>query len=70
MGASNDIKFGFGYRTAEAISGTLYPGNQILAIENSPTDLRAQVFRQGLGSNKAFYTDLYAGDTISKGRAT
>ena len=70
MGASNDLKFGFGYRTAEALSGTLYPGNEILAIENSPTDLRAQIFRQGLGSNKAFYTDLYVGDTISKNRVT
>ncbi len=70
MGASHDIKFGFGYRTAEAISSTVYPGNMILAIENSPTDLRAQVYRQAYGSNKAFYTDFYVGDTISKNRVT
>jgi hypothetical protein len=48
-----------------ATSGTLWPGNGILAIENSPTDLRAQVFRQGFGGNKANYLDFYVGDTIT-----
>jgi len=70
MGATHDLKFGFGYRTAEALSAQVYPGNMILAIENSPTDLRAQVYRQALGSNKAYYTDFYVGDTIAKSRAT
>jgi hypothetical protein len=42
----------------------------ILAIENSPTDLRAQVFRQGFGGNRADYLDFYAGDTISMNRLT
>ena len=67
---SHDVKYGFGYRTATATSGTLWPGNGILAIENSPTDLRAQVFRQGYGGNEAYYTDFYVGDTISKDRVT
>jgi hypothetical protein len=70
MGASHDVKFGVGYRTAEAVSAQVYPGNMILAIENSPTDLRAQVYRQAFGSNKAYYTDFYVGDTISKSRMT
>ena len=70
MGASNDLKYGFGYRTADAVSGTLWPGNGILAIENSATDLRAQVFRQGSGGNRANYMDFYAGDTVSKGAMT
>ena len=67
MGATHDLKYGFGYRTADAISGTLWPGNMILAIENSPTDLRAQVFRQGYGGNQAPTTsNFYVGDTISR----
>ncbi len=69
-GWTHDVKYGGGFRTAEAFAGQVYPGNMILAIENSPTDLRAQVFRQAAGSNKAYYTDLYAGDTLSKGRVT
>jgi hypothetical protein len=70
LGGSHDLKYGVGYRTVEATSGTLYPGNMILAIENTPTDLRAQVFRQGLGGNKANYLDFYVGDTMSKGPMT
>jgi hypothetical protein len=70
MGWSHDLKYGVGFRTAEAYSGNVYPGNMILAIENSPTDLRAQVYRQAAGSNKAYYTDFYVGDTIAKGPIT
>ena len=70
LGMSHEVKYGFGYRTVTAISGTLWPGNGILAIENSPTDLRAQVFRQGYGGNKANYLDFYVGDTISRQQMT
>src|SRR3954466_2070465 len=70
LGGSHDLKYGFGYRSAEATSGTLWPGNGILAIENSPTDLRAQGFRQGFGGNRAEYIDVYVGDTISRNRLT
>jgi hypothetical protein len=69
-GWSHDLKYGAGFRTAEAFAGQVYPGNMILAIENSPTDLRAQVYRQAAGSNKAYYTDFYVGDSIAKGRIT
>jgi len=70
MGWSHDLKYGGGFRTAEAYSAQVYPGNMILAIENSPTDLRAQVYRQAAGSNKGYYTDFYVGDTLSKDRVT
>jgi hypothetical protein len=69
-GWSHDVKYGVGFRTAEAFAGQVYPGNMILAIENSPTDLRAQVYRQAAGSNMAYYTDLYVGDTLAKGPVT
>jgi hypothetical protein len=70
MGSSHDLKYGFGFRTVDAVSGTLWPGNGILAIENSPTDLRAQVFRQGYGGNRVDYLNFYAGDTIQRGALT
>ena len=69
-GASHDLRYGFGYRTVDAISGTLWPGNMILAIVNSATDVQAQLFRQGNGGNRADYLDFYAGDTITRGAAT
>ncbi|HZR26184.1 MAG TPA: TonB-dependent receptor [Vicinamibacterales bacterium] len=70
FGATHEIEFGSGFRTTDAWAMTLWPGNGILALENSATDLRAQIFRQGNGGNRANYVNVYAGDTISKGRAT
>jgi Carboxypeptidase regulatory-like domain/TonB-dependent Receptor Plug Domain len=69
-GMSHDIQIGSGFRTTDAWTLNEWPGNGILGIENSPTDFRAQVFRQGNGGNRANYFDIHAGDTISKGRAT
>jgi len=68
-GGSHDIKYGLGWRTTEAVSGTLWPGNGILANERAG-NLQAQVFRQGLGGNKANYLNLYVGDTIALNRVT
>jgi len=70
LGGSHQLKYGVGYRTVDAGTEALWPGNGILAIAQSTTDLRAQVFREGNGSNRADYLDFYAGDTITKGRAT
>jgi hypothetical protein len=70
IGASHDVKYGVGFRSVDAISGTLWPGNGILALVRSATDLQAQVFRQGYGGNRADYLDFYVGDTISRQRLT
>lgn len=69
MGASHDIKFGVGYRTTDAIAGTIWPGNGILANERAG-NLQAQVFREGRGGNRANYLNFYVGDTIAKNRYT
>jgi hypothetical protein len=53
-----------------ATTGTLWPGNGILALAQSATNLFAQVFREGRGTNRTTYLDVYAGDTISRGRTT
>lgn len=70
FGGSHELKYGLGWRRTEAISGTLWPGNMILAIERSPTDLQAQVFREGYGGNRVNYLHFYVGDTISRDRLT
>jgi len=69
MGASHDFKFGVGYRTTDAISTTIWPGNGILANERAG-NLQAQVFREGSGGNRANYLNFYVGDTISLNRVT
>jgi hypothetical protein len=70
IGASHELKYGFGFRTTDVISGTLWPGNMILAIEQAAGDLRAQVYRQGYGGNRANYMDFYVGDSIARGKMT
>jgi len=69
-GASHDVKYGAGYRKVDAFTENKWPGNGILAITQTPTDLRAMVYREGNGGNRAQYFDLYAGDTIAHGRFT
>ena len=72
FGASHDFKVGFGYRRHDSYTGTLWPGNMILGMENNTNvgGSVARINREGAGSNRAEYMDLYAGDTISLGRVT
>jgi hypothetical protein len=68
--ATHDFKFGFGWRRTDIFSRTTYPGNGVVAYENSATDFRGRVYREGAGTNRAEYWSLYAGDTISLKRLT
>ncbi|MCU1385354.1 MAG: hypothetical protein JWL71_4051 [Acidobacteria bacterium] len=70
LGAAHDVKYGVGWRRVNATTGTLWPGNGILAVLQNATTSIAQVFREGSGTNQTQYVDAYLGDTISKGRAT
>jgi hypothetical protein len=70
FGASHDVKYGVGWRRVNATTGTLWPGNGILAVQQNATTSIAQVFREGSGTNRTQYVDAYIGDTMTKGRAT
>lgn len=67
---SHDFKFGFGWRKTDIFSQTLYPGNGVVAYELSATDFRGRVYREGAGTNRASYINLYLGDTITMNRVT
>jgi len=69
FGGSHDIKFGGAYRTTDAIAGTIWPGNGILANYRQD-NLQAQVFREGRGGNRANYLNFYVGDTIAMNKVT
>jgi hypothetical protein len=70
LGATHDVKYGFGWRRVNATTGTLWPGNGILGVVQSPSTIIAQVFREGSGTNHTEYNDFYAGDTMSWSRTT
>ena len=67
---THDFKFGFGWRRTDSYSRTIYPGNNIVAYENSATNFRGRVYREGAGTNRASYINFYLGDTIALGRVT
>jgi hypothetical protein len=67
---SHDIKFGMGWRRTDIYAQALYPGNGAVAYENSLTDFRARIYREGAGTNRATYLSFYLGDSIAMGRVT
>ena len=70
LGGNHEFKFGGGYRWTEALTQELWPGNLILAMDNSTTNQRARVYREGKGVNHTKYWSAYIGDTFSKDRLT
>jgi len=70
LGAAHDVKYGFGWRRVNATTGTIWPGNGILSLQQNATTFFAQVFREGRGTNRTTYTDFYVGDTIARQRMT
>jgi carboxypeptidase family protein/TonB-dependent receptor-like protein len=69
-GANHEFKFGFGYNRRPSDSLTHYSGEQIFGLHFGPGDEAAQVWRDRVVSSIGQYTDVYFGDTISKGALT
>src|SRR5262245_58620060 len=67
---THDFKFGFGWRRTDAFAQDIDPGSKIVAYENSATDFRARLYREGAGTNRSYYISGYFGDTITMGRMT
>ena len=67
---THDVKYGFGWRRVNSTTTTIWPGNGILSLAQTPTVAFAQVLREGAGTNRTVYNNFYVGDTISRGRAT
>ncbi|HWW92354.1 MAG TPA: TonB-dependent receptor, partial [Vicinamibacteria bacterium] len=66
----HEIKFGVGYRWTEALTETLWPGDEMVAEDFTPANQRVRLYREGLGKNRTFYTNAYVGDTLTKDRLT
>ena len=58
------------WRRSDALSTTIWPGNMMRALENSATDTRARVYREGNGTNRVEFFNVYVGDTLSLRRLT
>jgi hypothetical protein len=69
-GGSHDFKYGVGYRTTEAFSQVIWPGDKIQGRIESATNQVARLYREGAGNDKTEYFNVYVGDTFSRGRMT
>lgn len=69
-GGSHDLKYGVGYRTAEASTQVIWPGDKIQGRIESATTRVARLYREGAGNDKTRYVSAYVGDTFSRGRMT
>jgi hypothetical protein len=70
LGGTHDVKYGVGFRRTDGLTGTIWPGDGILSLRQTATASFAQIFREGLGTNRVEYLDFYAGDTFSFAKAT
>ena len=65
------FKFGFGWRRTDiSRAQTSIPATASSRTRTAATDFRARVYREGAGTNRADYLNLYFGDTISMGPVT
>lgn len=67
---THNLKFGVGYRRTDSFSQTLWPGDMVVGLDNSVTDRRARLYREGAGTDRTEYFHVYAGDTLSLDRLT
>jgi hypothetical protein len=70
LGASHEMKFGGGWRRNEQTVRQVWPGNMIYAQQYAVDNSTAFVYREGVGTDRIEFFNLYVGDTISKGRVT
>jgi len=70
FGGTHEVKFGVGYRRTSQEAFTVWPGDKVVGYENSATDKRARLYRDGLGKDQNSYWSLYLGDTFERGRLT
>jgi hypothetical protein len=70
MGGDHEIKFGGGWRRTASQTQTFWPGDMVVAFDNSLVDQRARLYREGLGTNRTEYFNWYVGDTMSLDRLT
>jgi len=70
MGGNHELRFGFGYRANPVHSSTRYAGNGSVARNFGDGEGVAVLFRDRVAFFKGTNTDVYIGDTFTKGRMT
>lgn len=68
LGADHVSRVGATWRRVDARNRTLWPGNGLLALDNSLADRRVRVFREGNGANRVETASVFLQHTVQRGR--
>ncbi len=68
LGADHSSQFGALWRRVDARTRTRWPGNGLLALDNSLTDRRVRVFREGNGTNRVESEGAFLQHSLQRGR--
>jgi len=68
LGADHVSRIGLSWRRVDARNRTVWPGNGLLALDNSLTDRRVRVFREGNGANRVEMMSAFLQHTVQRGR--
>lgn len=68
VGADQTSRLGVTWRRVDARTRTLWPGNGLLALDNSLADRRVRVFREGNGTNRVESAALLLQHDVQHGR--
>lgn len=67
---AHEFQLGTEWQRVDAHTRTVWPGHGLLALDNSLTDRRVRVYREGLGVNRVESLALYVADTVRVSRVT
>jgi hypothetical protein len=67
---SHQFRLGTSWQRTDMFNRTLWPGDGVVAFDNSPADQRARIHREQLGRNRLIFVSAYVNDSVSTGRLT
>ncbi len=67
FGADHALRVGATWRRVDARTRSRWPGNGLLALDNSLADRRVRVFREGNGANRVETTSAFVQHTVQRG---
>lgn len=65
---SHQFRLGSSWQRTDMFNRTLWPGDGVVAFDNSRADQRARIYREQLGRNRLIFVSAYVSDTVTTGR--
>jgi hypothetical protein len=69
-GGGHDLRAGGGWQQVDMRNGSRWPGDGVVALENSGSDLRARIHRATASHSRLVFGHAYVSDTLTSDRLT